>query len=90
LNCKVLKKKVVVLMRKNNPDIRDADVFKNADIIVALFFIPTHMDIMCRRITESSVAEERRKEYDTKFGFGSFLSYLWGGRQSRSSQSLYR
>lgn len=62
-NRRILKKKVSTLMRTNNPDIRDADVYEHADIIVELFFIPTENDLFVRGLRYSDAAVAQRNLY---------------------------
>jgi len=78
LNRKVLKRKLVTLIRTDNPDIRTCDLFHNADTIVELFFIPTYQDITNRNIRYSSYAIQRVEEYNRPIWIGSWTRFFLG------------
>jgi len=75
---RVIKRKVIQIMKINNPDIRDIDTFCNADIIVEFFFIPTDMDKRCRRLRYSNYAIQSRREYDRRIWVGTLWRLLSG------------
>lgn len=60
---RVIKRKVIRIIRELRKDIRDVDIFMNADAIVELFFMPTGMDIECRKIRYSTTMLEQQRLY---------------------------
>lgn len=81
VNRRVLKKRVVTLIQLNKEDIRQKDIFDNADLIVEMFFVPTDMDIRCRQFRHSMAVRERLASYNAPIYIGSWWSYLMGQPQ---------
>jgi len=75
---RILKKKVVSIMRLNNPDIRDEDVYMHGDAIVELFFVPTKCDFECRKMRTARNVIETQRLYDRPVWVGSFTRFLLG------------